>query len=319
MRTIMCLLIMSMVAADFSDFKVFVETYNKTYKGDEIFTRYEIFENNLALIEEHNAQDLGWTLGVNQFADLTAQEFSAMYLTLQPNPDHGQDLQMWNLEQATATATAPATEVDWSAKPGMVTPVKSQGQCGACWSFSSTGSIESANAIAGNGLISLSEQQLMDCSGSFGNHNCQGGWMTGAFKWVMHNGGITAEVLNPYLGKAGTCSRHVSVAKITNYVEIPPKNETALKVAVTKQPVSIAVDASKWQLYSSGIFRGCSPNVQLDHGVLVTGFSDSQKFWKVKNSWDTTWGLQGYILLALGINECGLSNAASYPLAPPKI
>jgi C1A family cysteine protease len=286
-------------------FTEFMKMYKKEYLGNEVFTRFNVFKNNLAMIESHNAQNLGWTMGINQFADLTSQEFEQMYLRYTPE-EHNSSFVPTN---------APEAEVDWSAQRGIVTPIKDQGQCGSCWAFSTTGSVESALAVAGKELVSVSEQQLVDCSASTGNQGCNGGLMDNAFKWIIKNNGIAAEADYKYTAKDGSCQSVRSVSQITGYKDIKAKDENALKAAVTVQPVSIAVDARKWQLYKSGVFDGCSTLIQLDHGVLAVGYSDSGSYWKVKNSWGRSWGEEGFIRLALNKNECGLTNAASFPTA----
>jgi len=288
-------------------FTEFMKSYKKEYLGNEIFTRFNVFKSNLAAIEEHNNQNLGWTMGVNQFADLTSEEFERTYLRL--TPSNKSEFDYFN-----APGTD-ATELDWTSKTGIVTPIKDQGQCGSCWAFSATGAIEGAVAIAGRGLNSVSEQQLVDCSGSTGNQGCNGGLMDYAFQYVLNNKGITGESNYAYTAKDGTCKTGMPVVStITGFKDIT-KSETALLTALQTQPVAIAVDARKWQLYSSGVFTGCSALVQLDHGVLAVGYSDAGAYWKVKNSWGASWGERGFIRLATGKNMCGLTNAASVPNA----
>merc|ERR1711860_94110 len=214
-------------------------------------------------------------------------------------------------DEADLSGLETANDIDWTTK-GAVTPIKDQAQCGSCWAFSTTGSTESANFISKESLKSLSEQQLVDCSGSYGNQGCNGGLMDNAFKYYLGKGkGAAAEEAYPYTGRDGSCKSFTPVVEISKYTDVPAKSEDGLKTAVTQQPVSIAVDARKWQSYRGGVFTGCTGLVQLDHGVLAVGYSDS--YWKVKNSWGTSWGESGFIRLTMGKNECGLSNAASWP------
>merc|ERR1711860_17397 len=214
-------------------------------------------------------------------------------------------------DEADLSGLETANDIDWTTK-GAVTPIKDQAQCGSCWAFSTTGSQESANFISKESLKSLSEQQLVDCSGSYGNQGCNGGLMDNAFKYYLGKGkGAAAEEAYPYTGRDGSCKTFTPVVEISKFTDVPAKDEDGLKTAVTQQPVSIAVDARKWQSYRGGVFTGCGALVQLDHGVLAVGYSDS--YWKVKNSWGTSWGESGFIRLTMGQNECGLSNAASWP------
>jgi len=210
----------------------------------------------------------------------------------------------------------PSGSLDWVAK-GAVTGVKDQGQCGSCWSFSTTGSVEGLVFLKAAHLTSLSEQQLMDCSYSYGNLGCSGGLMDNAFKYVEANG-LCTEAAYPYTAKDGTCkASSCSVSpnsKIGGYKDVT-HTENALGAAVDNQPVSIAIEAdqSGFQLYKSGVFCGVC-GTSLDHGVLAVGYgTDTTDYWKVKNSWGTSWGEKGYIRVCRNKNECGLSNEPSYP------
>jgi cathepsin L len=217
-----------------------------------------------------------------------------------------------------------ASSVDWRAQ-GAVTPVKNQGQCGSCWSFSATGSMEGAHQIKTGNLVSLSEQQLIDCSTAQGNQGCNGGLMDQAFQYVISAGGITAEAQYPYTATGpNTCQTNVtSVASISSFVDVTPGSESALMTAVNLGPVSVAIEADQqcFQFYSGGILSDPSCGMQLDHGVLVVGYgTDStapagkQDYWIVKNSWGASWGESGYIRLVRGSNECGIAQEPSYPV-----
>jgi len=216
--------------------------------------------------------------------------------------------------------------VDWRTK-GAVTDVKDQGQCGSCWSFSATGSIEGAWQIAGHPLVSLSEQNLMDCSVAQGNEGCSGGLMDSAFDYVIANHGLDTEESYPYTAKNGVCkySAANSAVNVTAYKDVPTKNETVLASFVSNYgPVSVGIDAahSSFQLYQSGVYsdKACS-QTQLDHGVLVVGYghddATNSDYWIVKNSWGTVWGQQGYMWMAKDTNNmCGIATLASIPFVP---
>jgi len=217
--------------------------------------------------------------------------------------------------------------VDWVAK-GAVTPVKNQGRCGSCWSFSTTGSIEGAYQIANGELISLSEEDLVQCDHN-GDNGCQGGLMDNAFAWIEKNG-IAAEEAYPYTsgeGTTGTCDTTKSakpVVTISSFRDVPKEDEDALKSAVAQGPVSIAIEADKsaFQLYKGGVLDSPDCGTKLDHGVLIVGYgTDSslgKDYWKVKNSWGPTWGEEGYIRLVRGKNMCGVASQASYPKGATK-
>jgi C1A family cysteine protease len=257
-------------------------------------------------------------MGMNEFADQTWEEFSTARLGY-INRDLSV-LRAANTEDVEQVEVAAGAAVDWRSK-GIVTPIKDQGQCGSCWAFSTTGSTEGAYAQKTGKLVSLSEQQLVDCSTSYGNQGCNGGLMDSSFQYIIANGGITGEANYKYTGSDGTCNKSKAKqisAKITSFKDVAAGSESSLLTAVTKQPVSVAIEAdqSAFQFYSSGILSsGCGKS--LDHGVLVVGYgtASSTDYWIVKNSWGSSWGEAGYIRIKRGSDLCGISDQASYPVA----
>jgi len=270
---------------------------------------------NDLIILEHNAKDTSYKLGHNEFSAMSWEEFKQfMHLAeYSTNPFANK-----TRNEVTLDASAAPASIDWTTK-GAVTPVKNQGQCGSCWAFSTTGSTEGAYAIASGNLVSLSEQMLVSCDKV--DSGCNGGLMDNAFGWIKSNGGICTESSYPYTsstGSTGTCKSTCSPqVTLTGHTDVASKDETSLKAAVANQPVSVAIEADKsaFQLYKSGVLDSSSCGTNLDHGVLVVGYGtlDGKDYWKVKNSWGASWGLNGYVLMAEGKNMCGISQQPSYP------
>jgi C1A family cysteine protease len=190
----------------------------------------------------------------------------------------------------------PNDDIDWTAR-GMVTEVKNQASCGSCWAFSTTGQLESYFLQRGT-RVYLSEQQLVDCSGSFGNQGCNGGWPRNAMNYVRTYG-ITTTSAYPYVARNQPCKTQGGAYKISSIGAATGCQ--GLQTALASQTISVAVDATNWSPYTSGIFSNC--NTALNHAVLLVGSSSS--YWKIKNSWGTGWGEAGYIRIAQG-NTCGI-------------
>jgi len=259
-------------------------------------------------------------MGMNEFGDLTFSEFHARYTGY--NHRDNSYLRSKNGPKHVNHA-APPKSVDWRAK-GAVTPIKNQAQCGSCWAFSTTGAVEGGDYIHTGVLNSLSEQQLVDCSSSTGDQGCNGGLMDDAFQWIINNKGICSEASYPYTAATGTCQTtctNVGGETIKGFSDVTSGSESALLTAIVSNPVSVAIEADQqgFQFYSGGVFAGTC-GTALDHGVLAVGFgtdttqpAGAQDYYIVKNSWGNTWGEAGYIRMVRGQNQCGISNAASYP------
>ncbi|KAG0527808.1 hypothetical protein BDA96_06G265200 [Sorghum bicolor] len=299
-------------------------THGRTYNAiGEEERRYQVFRDNLRIIDEHNAAaDAGvhsFRLGLNRFADLTNEEYRATYLGVRTKPQRERKLSA--RYHADDNEDLPES-VDWRTK-GAVAEVKDQGSCGSCWAFSTIAAVEGINQIVTGDLISLSEQELVDCDTSY-NQGCNGGLMDYAFEFIINNGGIDTESDYPYKGTDGRCDankKNAKVVTIDSYEDVPANSEKSLQKAVANQPVSVAIEAggNAFQLYSSGIFTG-KCGTALDHGVTAVGYGteNGKDYWIVKNSWGSSWGESGYIRMERNIKDssgkCGIAVEPSYPL-----
>jgi len=315
-------------------FKQWSQDFGRNYQTiDEETLRYKIWYENLGRISTTNSKQLSYKLRLNQFADLTDDEFR-LKVHGHKGSCYRDDMQKARIPKISTRTdkkvvdTPPAalpTSVDWVTQ-GVVTPVKNQGDCGSCWAFSTTGSIECNYAIAKKTLTSLSEQQLVDCSDAEGNEGCDGGIMDYAFEYVIKEGGLCTEAAYPYTGVDGTCKATTcgtKYNKISSYTDVKTDDETALQTASVSGCVSVAIEADQYafQYYSSGVLTGLC-GTSLDHGVLVVGYgvSGSQDYWLVKNSWGTTWGEEGYVQVCRDCSkngakgECGINVEPSYPV-----
>jgi len=306
------------------EWQAFKLQFNKIYEEVEDMFRMKIFMENKQKIAKHNQLfgqgNKSYSLRMNKFGDMLHHEFVSSVNGFKRN---------YNLSLATGSLfLSPSNivlpkEVDWREK-GYVTPIKDQGSCGSCWSFSATGALEGQHFRKSGTLVSLSEQNLIDCSTKYGNEGCNGGLMDQAFEYIEYNHGIDTEEAYPYKGRQGKChyKKQNRGATDTGFVDIPSGDETKLQEALaTVGPVSVAIDASheSFQFYHQGVYDEPSCDSQeLDHGVLVVGYGtteDGIDYWIVKNSWGTTWGEDGYIKMTRNKNnQCGIATQASYPL-----
>jgi len=323
-----------------NDFINWKSNFNKYYYDKEHNERFVIFKNNIDFINKHNKlYENGvesFYMNINQFTDMSNLEFSYKmngykeYLKNTTLKNYyginiGNKCTHYNI-------TDIPDSIDWR-QQNAVTEIKNQGQCGSCWSFSTTGALEGAWKVAGNGIISLSEEELVQCDKKHDN-GCNGGIMENAYEWVIKNGGITTEKNYPYTsgnGINGKCNYNKSmhhVVTITDYCELNHNDEKDLEKALVQQPIAVGIEADKksFQFYSGGIFPAIKCGSKLDHGVLAFGYGidnkKNMKYWIVKNSWGESWGDNGYIKLEKDpskkhhkkISTCGIAKAASYPV-----
>ena len=301
-----------------SHFTNFQEKFAKKYENvQELESRFTIFRENFHNIITHNAdRSQNFTMGVNQFTDLTPEEFKAQMIRGLKAP-----VGSFGCGTFSNSASGAPASIDWRTK-GAVTTVKDQGQCGSCWTFSSTGAMEGAWAIAKGQLIDLAEQELVDCAGlKYGSAGCSGGQMEGAFKFIIENGQCAASSY-PYTAKDGSCHSCPVVARASACYDVKPNDQLSLKAAVAKQPVAVAIEADTkyFQSYSSGVLTSSSCGTSLDHGVLTVGYGEEngQKYWLVKNSWGTSWGDKGYVKIGRSesTNDAGICGIAMDPSFP---
>ncbi len=303
----------------FYTFTIIIQEHNKQYNDvTEELNRLTIWQENKAFVDAHNAaaDKHGFTLEVNKFSDLTNVEFTKTHNGYQMS-DFPSSARMFSPNPRFQLPSS----VDWREK-GYVTEVKDQSQCGGCWAFSATGSLEGQHFNKTGKLVSLSEQNLIDCSSNWTNNGCKGGNVYKAFQYIKDNGGIDTEKSYPYEGKDEICrySKNNIGANCTGYVTLRKEDENSLAVACASiGPISVSIDASKhsFQSYSSGVYYEpmCNPDVR-DHAVLVVGYGteNGQDYWLVKNSWGNDWGEEGYIKMARNKkNNCGIASAAIYP------
>ena len=308
---------------DIQQFIYYVEKYNKHYSNDvQLIQAYKNYIKNNEFIINHNSSS--YQLEMNEHFDMDEHQFKS-YRQLYSNFQYLEYYSFKSIDKTICKPYVPSTNsktydsMDWRSKA--VTSVKDQGQCGSCWSFSSAGAMEGAHAIATGELIDISEQQLMDCSWSYGDFGCNGGLMDNAFQYAIDNG-MCLETDVPYLAKNQKCSEMPqceTVASFSYCFDVASNNQVDLLKAVSKQPVSIAIEADTkvFQFYKSGIIDSGDCGTNLDHGVLIVGYGEENGllYWNVKNSWGTGWGENGYVRIARSneVNDPGICGIAMQP------
>jgi len=296
------------------EFEAFKATYGRRYATvEEEARRFKVFSANMRKASELQLVNPHAKFGANAFADMSEAEFKTRHngeRFYRRAAKVSRSLETIRFSKA-EKAAADSQQQDWRPK-GAVTPIKNQGQCGSCWSFSTTGGIEGQWFLAGNTLTSLSEQELVSCDTI--DQGCNGGLMDNAFTWLIQakNGSIVTEASYPYVSGGGNvpvCSMSGTQfgAKIDSFKNIASSETDMAAFVYTSGPLSIAVDAESWQLYMGGIMTNCVSG-QLDHGVLIVGFDDASTppYWIIKNSWGASWGEEGYIRVEKGTGQCSI-------------
>eukprot|EP01118_Nematostelium_gracile_P006926 TRINITY_DN2243_c0_g1_i1.p1 TRINITY_DN2243_c0_g1~~TRINITY_DN2243_c0_g1_i1.p1 ORF type:complete len:389 (+),score=99.29 TRINITY_DN2243_c0_g1_i1:49-1167(+) len=298
-------------------FDRYLKEHHKQYEPAEYQMRKSLFENRLRHIRAHNADATKtWKEGVNHMSDWTEEEFrSTLGYKLQPKRDESRLYRPANIK-----ADLPAS-VDWRTAD-IISPVKDQGQCGSCWSFATAESVESYYAKATGELVDLSEQQVLDCTQNpnqcGGTGGCGGATTELGFGQLIAQGGHLSEWQYPYESYFGTtdfqCAYPIkgnAYVSVSDFKNLPTNEYDPIMNAVANiGPLAISVDASAWSAYESGVFNGCNQtNPDLDHAVQLVGYgTDAQygDYWLVRNSWNPTWGEDGYIrIMRTSTVQCG--------------
>merc|ERR1712072_206062 len=340
-----------------AQFDEFTRQHRKKYKDhDEYKKRFTVWKDNLQYVHKWNSDDSRrFDVGMNEFADLTDDEFAASYLNTNLHDEYMQSETFKEEQSLLQESAGSGTEesdsvgyydirwhkntgkqpkhVDWTTT-GAVSEVNNQAKCFACYAFAACGAIEGALVIQGKPLRKLSAQQIVDCStpsSGFMNHGCKGGTMVKSYKYIIKNGLMKWEDYGyrTELNSEPECKlvyshckykKHKVAQRIHGYVNIRKGSEGDLKNAVGMRPVSAAIDAHHrpFKLYRSGVFSLASCTTHLTHGLLVVGYGEKEgrKYCKVKNSWGTTWGQDGFGQVIRDKNMCAIGNWANYPIIP---
>lgn len=320
-----------------TSFEKFEQDYNKNYDNEESRTaHFKIFVKNVEYINNFNAKSKNVELAINEFADIHPEHFAKTRLGLNAKkPDMMRKFNSAHLGTFTADPNVKVpSSVNWVEK-GAVTPVKNQGQCGSCWSFSTTGALEGRWQILTGKLCSMSEQQFVDCDTEH-DHGCNGGLMDYAFEFAENNA-LCSEESFPYTAKGEKCPADlkcdvcVPKGSVTGFQDVESNSVEAMEQAVAAGPVSVAVEADQgvFQFYKKGVVTSAECGQQLDHGVLTVGYgtytpensetAEGIDYWLVKNSWGPSWGEDGYLKIAKklsisGKSECGILSQPSFPV-----
>lgn len=294
----------------FREFKI---KHNKSYgTKNELEYRFGVFKNAMKKIEEvNNNPTKRYTLGINQFADLTFEEFSNQYLNLKM--EGNADI----LETREEVPKVKVGAVDWRETRGAVGAVKDQGPCGSCWAFSTVCSLEYHYFKTTGKVASFSEQELVDCAGSvYGNYGCNGGLMSNAFNYIIPSK-IGREESYPYKATRGSCQVDYDRKdryRVLGYSHLKGGDVSDLIEAIDKQVVSVAIEVKyEFQLYKSGVYHAeASCGNRKNHAVAAVGYNTevNDSYFIVRNSWNVGWGEDGYIKMALGTGRgtCGIVN-----------
>jgi cysteine peptidase B len=303
-----------------AEFEAFKAEHKRSYATlKEELVRFQVFTENMKRAEELQKLNPLATFGATKFADMTPEEFKKYIDGEKYFEKASQDLSPPSMFTKEQVAAAAGQSIDWRTK-NAVTEVKDQANCGSCWAFSATGSIEGQWAVAGHGLVSLSEQELVSCDTI--DDGCDGGLMDNAYKWLLqtHNGSIVTEASYPYVsgtGRVPKCNMDKTVvgATITGFKDLPHNEDQMAAFVYSSGPLGIGVDGTSFQTYRGGIVTNCVSS-HMNHGVLAVGFDDNNNppYWIIKNSWGKGWGEQGYIRVKKGSNQCLLTGLPSTPL-----
>jgi len=323
MKAVLCVLVLA-VAVSAMPFSDFLTKFNKAYNFGELTHREQVYQQTLREIDAINRQNLSWTAGVNEWSDLTWEEFEGRFLMA---PQDCSATEKGNHVMSGNVPSGPNEDTfDWRDK-GKVTAVKNQGSCGSCWAFSTIGAVESAVSIkSGQPPATYSEQQLVDCAQGFKNMGCRGGLPSQAFQYILWQRGIASSAAYAYTGRDGKCRYNSSMpgAKISNEVNITLGNENEMIDAIRNVgPVSVAYQVSgDFRSYKSGVYDSTqcrSGPKDVNHAVLAVGTggppSTQKPYYIIKNSWGTSFGISGYFWMVRGKNMCGVATCSAYPIA----